>query len=75
MGLAQPVARAALVDEAWNGGRSPRIGSRPVSEVSTADVLEILSPTWHVKAATAPRSPGAVRGAGVKGASPAERGP
>ena len=31
----------------------PRVGSRPVSEVSTADVLEILSPIWHVKAATA----------------------
>ena len=31
----------------------PRFGSRPVSEVNTADVLEILSPIWHVKAATA----------------------
>ena len=31
----------------------PRIGSRPVSEVNTADVLEILMPIWHVKAATA----------------------
>ena len=31
----------------------PRIGGRPVSEVNTADVLEILSPIWHVKAATA----------------------
>ncbi len=31
----------------------PRIGSLPVSEVNTADVLEILSPIWHVKAATA----------------------
>ena len=31
----------------------PRIGSRPVSEVSSADVLEILSPVWHVKARTA----------------------
>ena len=31
----------------------PRIGQRPVSEVNTADVLEILSPIWHVKAATA----------------------
>ena len=26
------------------------IGKRPVSEVSSADVLEILSPIWHVKA-------------------------
>ena len=31
----------------------PRVGDRPVSEVNTADVLEILSPIWHVKAATA----------------------
>ena len=31
----------------------PHIGSRAVSEVNTADVLEILSPIWHVKAATA----------------------
>ena len=31
----------------------PRIGGRPVSEVNTADVLEILTPIWHVKAATA----------------------
>ena len=31
----------------------PRIGSRPVSEVNSADVLEILTPLWHVKARTA----------------------
>ena len=31
----------------------PCVGSRPVSEVNTADVLEILSPIWHAKAATA----------------------
>ena len=31
----------------------PRIGRQPVSEVSTADVLEILTPIWHVKAETA----------------------
>ena len=31
----------------------PRVGSRPVSEVNTADVLEILTPIWHVKAETA----------------------
>ncbi len=31
----------------------PRVGGRPVSEVNTADVLEILSPIWHVKAETA----------------------
>ena len=35
----------------------PRIGQRPVSEVNTADVLEILSPIWHVKAATAEGGP------------------
>ena len=31
----------------------PRIGRRPVSEVNTADVLEILTPIWHVRAETA----------------------
>ena len=31
----------------------PRIGNRPVSEINTADVLEILTPIWHVKAETA----------------------
>ena len=31
----------------------PRIGNRPVSEVNTADVLEILTPIWHIKAETA----------------------
>ncbi len=27
----------------------PRIGARPVSEVTSADVLAILSPIWHAK--------------------------
>ena len=31
----------------------PRIGKRPVSEVNSADVLEILAPIWHSKAETA----------------------
>ena len=31
----------------------PRIGGRPVSEVNSADVLEILTPIWHVKVETA----------------------
>ena len=31
----------------------PRIGRRPVCEVNTADVLEILTPIWHAKAETA----------------------
>ena len=33
----------------------PRIGKVPVSEVSSADVLEILTPIWHRKADTARR--------------------
>ena len=33
----------------------PRIGKMPVSEVSSADVLEILTPVWHRKVATAKR--------------------
>ena len=31
----------------------PRIGGRPVSQVNSADVLEILTPIWHVKPETA----------------------
>ena len=31
----------------------PRIGKMPVSEVTSADVLEILTPIWHTKGPTA----------------------
>ena len=31
----------------------PRIGSRLVSEVTSADMLEVLTPIWHVKVQTA----------------------
>ena len=31
----------------------PRIGSRPVSEVNSADVLAVLTPIWHAQAPTA----------------------
>ena len=33
----------------------PRIGERLVSEVTSADVLEVLTPIWHEKAQTAQR--------------------
>ena len=33
----------------------PRCGERPVSEIATADVLEILAPIWHDKPETARR--------------------
>ena len=33
----------------------PRIGKMPVSEVTSADVLEILAPIWHTKADSARR--------------------
>ena len=33
----------------------PRIGKMPVSEVTSADVLEILTPIWHQKASSARR--------------------
>ncbi len=33
----------------------PRIGKMPVSEVTSADLLEILTPIWHRKAETARR--------------------
>ena len=62
-------AAAAVVEQKQAGWRSPRqakewlrslerfafprIGSRAVSEVTSADVLEILTPIWHTKARTA----------------------
>ena len=62
-------AAAAVVEQKQAGWRSPRqaqdwlrsleryafprIGSRPVSEVNSADVLQILTPIWHVKIQTA----------------------
>ena len=33
----------------------PRVGKLPVSEVTSADMLEILAPIWHEKAALARR--------------------
>ena len=35
----------------------PRIGAMPVSDVTTADVLAILTPIWHDKPETARRPP------------------
>ncbi len=62
-------AAATVVEQKQSGWRSPRqaadwfqtleryvfprIGSRPVSEVDSADVLAILTPIWHVKMRTA----------------------
>ena len=64
-------AAATVVEQkraGWRSGRQatdwlhsleryvfPSIGSRPVSEVSSADVLAVLTPIWHVKPDTARR--------------------
>ena len=64
-------AAATVVEQKRAGWRSPRqatdwlrslqryafpqIGSRPVSAVSSADVLAVLTPLWHVKSDTARR--------------------
>ncbi len=48
-----PNRSAAGGATAWERYAFPRIVRRPVSEVNTADVLEILTPIWHVKAETA----------------------
>ena len=46
----------------------PRIGKMPVSEVTSADVLEILAPIWHTKAGHRPAVAAAhPRGVGVGG--------
>ena len=52
----------------WRGGRHaqswwasleryafPRLGARPVSEVTSAEVLDVLTPIWHTKPQTARR--------------------
>ena len=52
----------------WRGGRHaqswwasleryalPRIGARPISEVTSSEVLDVLTPIWHRKAPTARR--------------------
>ena len=62
-------AAAAVIEQkraGWRGPRQahvwlrslqryafPRIGKRPVSEVASADVLQILAPIWHVRMQTA----------------------
>ena len=51
-GLARPVVCAEL-DPSLERYAFPRIGRRLVSEVNTADMLGIQTPTWHVKAETA----------------------
>ena len=44
----------------------PRIGGWSVSEVTSADVLEVLTPIWHVKLPDGPvRAPAHQRGDGV----------
>ena len=47
------MARAELVAEHGAVRLPPHLRRPPVSEVNTVDVLEILTPIWHVKAATA----------------------
>ena len=48
-------SRAQGRDWIWTFERYafPRVGKVPVSEVTSADMLEILAPIWHEKAATA----------------------
>ena len=49
--------RSAVVPRNWHRSLEihafPRIGRVPVSEVTSADVLEILTPIWHAKPPTA----------------------
>ena len=40
----------------------PQLGNRPVGEITTADVLEVLTPIWHDKQVTAPAGAPAHRG-------------
>ena len=40
----------------------PRIGARPVSDVTSAEVFDVLTPIWHAKAQTARRVRERIRG-------------
>ena len=54
-----PAGRAASHPKSWLASLEryafPRIGTRLISDVTSADVLEILTPIWHDKAQTARR--------------------
>ena len=51
--------RSAAYAQAWLRSLEryvfPRIGARPVSDVTSADILQVLTPIWHCKAETARR--------------------
>ena len=38
----------------------PKLGRKPVSEITTAEVLGVIVPIWHIKTATARRVKGRI---------------
>ena len=38
----------------------PKLGRKPVSEITTADVLAVIVPIWHIKTAAASRVKGRI---------------
>ena len=53
--LKEPGWRGIQTKDSWNLslGYSEKIASNPISEVTSADVLKIITPLWHEKGATA----------------------
>ena len=65
--LYEPTWRAGGADSSAQVWRSsleryvfPNLGSKPVSEITTADVLGVIVPIWHTRTATARRVKGRI---------------
>ena len=65
--LYEPTWRAGGADSSAQVWRSsleryvfPKLGRKPVSEITTADVLAVIVPIWHTKTATARRVKGRI---------------
>ena len=53
--LREPGWRGIRTKDSWNSslGHCEKIASIPISEITSADVLKIITPLWHDKGATA----------------------
>ena len=65
--LYEPTWRAGGADSSARVWRSsleryvfPKLGRKPVSEITTADVLAVIVPIWHTKTAPARRVKGRI---------------
>jgi len=65
--LCQPMWRTSGADSSAKVWRSsleryvfPKLGRKPVSEITTADVVAVIVPIWHTKTAAASRIKGRI---------------